>query len=121
MSGALDVVEARELIRRETDATMDGANRPWTAHRREEEVERVIAAADVVDSRSEQPAITLAAFRATDFYKARMCARIEQLGERAATRVESMYKSPPWNGVLLPEEAQGRFAALVDGTCLGNA
>ena len=100
---------------------MDGANRPWTAHRREEEVERVIAAADVVDGRSEQPAITLDAFRATGFYKARMCARIEQLGERAATRVESMYKSPPWNGVLLPEEAQGRFAALVHGTCLGNA
>ena len=106
-TGALDVGEARELIRRDMES----------AHfEREAEVERILAEADTVDPRSDQPAITLDAFRATTFYKARMCARIEQLADRAAARVQAMHQSPPWLGQLATVDAS--FAALVDGTCL---
>jgi len=108
-TGALDLAEARTLIRREvaSAADVDGV---------EDEAERVIAAADAV-GRGERPAITLDAFRATCFYRARMCARIEQLGERAAARVENMHSGAPWNGELPPGAES--YEALVNGTCLG--
>ena len=59
--------------------------------------------------------ITFDGLRSTSFYRRRMCARIEQLAERAAERVESMHEGAPWEGVLL--EA-GSVRALVEGTGL---
>ena len=59
--------------------------------------------------------VTFEGLRSTSFYRRRMCARIEELAERAAERVESMHEGAPWEGVLV--EA-GSVRALVEGTGL---
>ena len=120
-TGAIDSASLRELMKRETGAAPTA-----------EQVEAVVSAADAEGRRDfgaapsvahhprrsfERPCrqITFDGLRSTSFYRRRMCARIEQLAERAAERVESMHEGAPWEGVLL--EA-GSVRALVEGTGL---
>ena len=104
-SGAIDAAEVSELIRRETALPPS-----------DDEVAALIAAANAESGSSET--ITFDALRKTRFYQARMCARIEQLAERAAARVESMHECEPWRGQLAVEA--GSFDALVHGTQLAR-
>ena len=120
-TGAIDSASLRELMKRETGAAPTA-----------EQVEAVVSAADAEGRRDfgaapsvahhprrsfERPCrqVTFEGLRSTSFYRRRMCARIEQLAERAAERVESMHEGAPWEGVLV--EA-GSVRALVEGTGL---
>ena len=120
-TGAIDSASLRELMKRETGTAPTA-----------EQVEAVVSAADAEGRRDfgaapsvthhprrsfERPCrqITFDGLRSTSFYRRRMCARIEQLAERAAERVESMHEGAPWEGVLV--EA-GSVRALVEGTGL---
>eukprot|EP00966_Prymnesium_polylepis_P129881 3003665-Prymnesium_polylepis.1 len=78
--GAINVAETSELMERETGAAPSEAK-----------VAALFAAAD-------HGRMSFEAFRGACFYRARMRARIEQLGVRAAARVQTMHNSPPWHG-----------------------